>query len=772
MPVERVLYESRESAVGSPVVGRLVTEGRKTLRRWLRRPLGPGAMILVLGLGIAGVMGVADTFLSLLSPRLGVAAPGTLFWLEVHTEDLAKLRLGDETVSKLQRVYGEGIQIAFARGTLASVTWKGVANVEHVATVSSNYAAVVGLKYVLGSPSNQPSVVLQAAYASSGQAGPTRLGDIRVDDRTYPVSGVLSSKTNGPDPMQPPAMFLVDPDFSGGASEALVRLAPGLDRMEAQQILLRLAKGAGLEKVAAVRLLPVDSPMGDAESRAAAAIGGGALGALALLFLIGASVNLVTLLWSRWRSREGEFRIRMALGASATEIVTLGFVEGAFVIALGGSLGWYLARVLRAGILSWLPGGAHLPSSRPDQMALVVIVALACPIALALMFAVKQRHVLMGGEKVVAQGGWTLGVQVFTAMCLLSTGLYFTRTIERLSHLDRGYDPKGLVTFTLQRQDLTDLPLEGAIAQLEKAFLSSHSVEDVAVIDRILFPFPPAAPLSLPGDDRPRIRVGRAAVSDRYFSAMRTKLLRGDAFSASVIDEPSIVLSRAAAEALGGNVLGRSVLLADSTFRVIGVSADGTYGGAGVRPMAFTPLAADVRRLVVVVRGKSGNVAPRTIRGVVSSISGRPQLPEVVPVTEWFDRSWLLNRAVSAFTTLLALAAMLVAIVGILAAASHTAHLRRRQVATRVAVGSPPLRAALQELNSVLKPSGMGLLYGCSAVLVLGFFVRGVGGGGVELVVSSMTLSTLAVAAAVLMGVAGPIRKALQSRPAEVLKDL
>ena len=183
--------------------------------------------------------------------------------------------------------------------------------------------------------------------------------------------------------------------------------------------------------------------------------------AVGLLFFITCS-NLANLLLVRTSTRQREFSVRMALGASSKKILRQLFTEGMVLAVAGGVLGSILAwaGVRFAAVI--LP--KNVPLSAPlhlDSRALIFILAVTVATVFALGFAPARfamranlQDVLRSNANQVRGGHHRLHTalmicEVGLAMAVLvGTGL-LARTMMALLATDIGFDSANLLSATV-----------------------------------------------------------------------------------------------------------------------------------------------------------------------------------------------------------------------------------------------------------------------------------------------------------------------------------
>jgi putative ABC transport system permease protein len=269
------------------------------------------------------------------------------------------------------------------------------------------------------------------------------------------------------------------------------------------------------------------------------------LGAVALLLVI-ACVNVANLLLVRGTQRRGELTLRLALGADAKRLVRQLLTESVVLALIGGILGIAVAEVgVRALIALSPPGLPRIGAVGVRGSALIfafgvsAVVGILVGIAPALHASREDvRTGLQQGTR-RAVGGHAatrralVVIEVALALVLLvSAGLLF-RSLRTLFSIDPGFAPSQLLTMHVQasgRQFADDSATFRFFAQSLDAVRRVPGVTAAAYTSQL--------PLSGDGDTygahfessptgRNESAVFRYAVSPGYFSTIGIPLIRG-----------------------------------------------------------------------------------------------------------------------------------------------------------------------------------------------------------------------------------------------------
>jgi predicted permease len=186
------------------------------------------------------------------------------------------------------------------------------------------------------------------------------------------------------------------------------------------------------------------------------------LSAAVATVLLLACANVANMSLVRAATRSREFAMRAALGAGRGRVARLLFTESAVLVLAGGAIGLLLAFWAIALLRAASPGG--LP--RVNEIAIdarmlgfTAVICLLATVAVGVAPAVRPPAADLsvplkaGSPGAGASGIWLrlrsalVALEVALALVLLiGTGL-LVRSLWALSHVDPGFDPKGVITF-------------------------------------------------------------------------------------------------------------------------------------------------------------------------------------------------------------------------------------------------------------------------------------------------------------------------------------
>jgi predicted permease len=286
-----------------------------------------------------------------------------------------------------------------------------------------------------------------------------------------------------------------------------------------------------------------------------------ALSIVVLLVLGIACANVTNLLLAQASSRQKEMAVRVALGASRTQLLTQMLSESVILALAGGLCGLALSLWATKALDTF-----RLPVPVPLALGVsvdwrVLLYSFLLSIAAGLIFGLApawaaSRTVLstgLKGQELLARPGsrWTLRnllvvAQVAMAMVLLcATGL-FLRSLQSASSIDIGFRPQGLLMLSVDpqvhgystqkslqflarlRERVAALPGVTAVASTDVVPLSMGHRSDGFAIEG-----EPASAPTIP-------TVDMFMVSPGYFATMGIPLIAGQDFRSQALSAPAL----------------------------------------------------------------------------------------------------------------------------------------------------------------------------------------------------------------------------------------
>jgi len=476
------------------------------------------------------------------------------------------------------------------------------------------------------------------------------------------------------------------------------------------------------------------------------------LAAVGFVMLI-ACVNVANLLLVRAGERHKEIAIRLAMGAGAWRIIRQLLTESLLLALFGGLSGLLLGVWMMEGLLDLAPEGIpRLDQTRLDPTVLAF--SLGVSLLTGLLFGLlpawnAARREVYGALK---EGGRTgagalrepmrkalLVAEVGLSLVLLIGAGLMLRTVDRLIHVDPGFETENLLTMQLS------LPRNAYDETRRRVFYD----ECIARVGAVPGVSAAALTLSLPIDGSnwnsvfiagdkpvpPRAELPSSAftpVSENYFNAMGMRLVQGRAFTnADAPGRPTVtIINETLARRIwpGEDPIGKRLKQGwpetQSAWReVVGVVADVKLNGVDRdTPMqAYLPLAQEPAGFLgVVVRTSSD---PLSVSAQVENAIHSAD--KDLPVFEIHSMDQLLGNAIARqrLTLVLlsgfAILALLLAAVGIYGVISFSVNQRTHEIGIRIALGARSGDLMRLILGQGLKLTLVGVTLGLLSAYVL-----------------------------------------------------
>jgi predicted permease len=486
-----------------------------------------------------------------------------------------------------------------------------------------------------------------------------------------------------------------------------------------------------------------------------------------LAVVLVAAANVVNLLLVRGTNRAQEIAVRMALGASRTQIVYELFVETSVLAFVGAVSGFLIAFVQWRTIDTSFAGRDFLGDVgwRTIPIAMVAGVGLALIIgvwpglrasAVRIEGALRDvRRSGIGGSPLDSLLGRLVAASTAATVMLL-----ICASLLRLSARDLFADNGGLS----QRSFFSFLTLDASQSRTRRVEVVREALARVRSLGGVRFAVVGARPGNVPTlpiqvqlDAQPPRQIPSAQlyeVSDGYFHAFKIRFLEGRGFSPAEMRDSTngVVISRQLAATIFGRPGGvgqrfRYATGTRATFRdaiVIGV-AENLPGGPAFQ--LFTPVgqAAPIQLPLLVGLAEVG-VSPLEVRRTLRSIPSLLSSDLVSFKADQGSSQKVVSLILSGFT-LFAIVGMVLAVIGTYAILAHSVERRTHEIGVRIALGARRLDVTKMILEQGLKVTVSGVIFG----LVLSYVAAHVLGALLTDLRTSFSASMLGVVLLVLL---------------------
>jgi putative ABC transport system permease protein len=720
------------------------------LRNLRRHPLLGAVAVLTLGLGIGGATAVFSVVDAVVLRPLPFDSPDRLV--------------------RIYEVTPEGVPFSFSSPGFLDLA-DGTRTLEHVAAfretgsmvlesggeprrlvalpVSASLTQVLSVTPALGRFFNReedrpqgperPIVLSDGLWRSRFAAEPSILGrSIRLDGEPFTVVGVMPREFDFPRGTDAWIPLRADQQRDRDDKDLAVigRLATGASitalRGELRAFGLALSDAHPVSNRGwSAGAVPFDEWLVAPRFRDAVWVLFGAVGLLLLL----ACANVANLLVAHGATRQGEMRIRAALGAGHARIARQLFTESAVLGAFGTLTGVLVAFWTVAGVHAL--GGARVP--RLDEVRVdLAVLAFACVVGIVSCFLfglasavhaarVDLRSGMDAGVRHTASGRRLrhalVVAEVALALLLLVGAGLLASSFVRLLRTDSGFDPGDVIAMSIEVSPARypDDRLARFYRELLDRVRSVPGVASAAATSTNPFRqfgfsnsvTPEERAASAPPSGL--VQAGWRSVTPGFFETLGVPVLAGRGFEDGDRQggERVVVVNQSLARLLwpGGDAVGKRIYWGGTTGRtrtVIGVTGDfqdvqlDVAGG----PMLFVPHAqVDLPGMTVLLRTPLdvAAIAP-ALRATVRSLDPALPPPDVHTVEASRSAAAAGPRFNTALLGAFAAIAFVLAVTGVYAMLAFTVVERRRELAVRIALG-----ASAREIVRLLVAGGLAL---------------------------------------------------------------
>lgn len=489
------------------------------------------------------------------------------------------------------------------------------------------------------------------------------------------------------------------------------------------------------------------------------------LGAVTLLLAIGCG-NVSILLLARGTSRQHEFAVRSAVGASRVRIVRQLLTEALVLSLSGAALGVLLAYRTVAFIVTLLPQFSfpHEAAIKINLPVLLFSVGLAIftgiffGLSPALHFSQPEvAQVMQASAKKVTGGvrgkrmhNILVGCQISLTLLLLATAAAAIEGFIKLNHMSLGYNPHNVMSVGIPVHDNTYTTWEKRSAYFTQLLEKVRSMPEVTLAGISSNATPPNNGwdnqfeiLGRPMLDQQQARLN--FVSPEYFSLLQISLVQGriwDKAEGTRGARVAVVNQTLASKYWpGGDAVGHQIRFArlkadppiavaipqsDDWMEIVGVIADVRDDGLGkpVKPGVYIPFTIFMQPWTqILVRSQVPPLSIlHSVRQQIHTVDADQQAEgHVRSLEDWIrqQREWAQHHLVSLMFGAFAVIALVLAAVGLYSVVSYSVAQRTNEFGIRIALGAMPGDVLRMVFASTTLSVGAGVVAGL--VLSLGF---------------------------------------------------
>lgn len=474
------------------------------------------------------------------------------------------------------------------------------------------------------------------------------------------------------------------------------------------------------------------------------------LSAAALVLLI-ACVNVANLMIVRAIAQRREVAIRMALGATRAHITLDLALRGMLLGVIGGAAGLVCGLWTRDVLVSMAPStfpGLELLGLNWRVLAVTTALSIATGTVAGLVpslqvlrrdtvAALQATALTTSGARSTARWrGLLMAAEIAAALMLAVGAGLLARSLARLTAVDLGFQPAGVLVMTLRPPD-TRYPDQAARATLfgevERQIAAIPGVQSVAFASE--FPLRGGSYSAFLIDGQP-MRAGYQIVSPGYFATLGIPLVRGRGLTAG--DRHDAPLVAVVSESFARRFFPRDPLgqrfrrgRQPSAITIVGVVADARRDGkeAAMTPQVYIPAAqtgayaARLSEIAVRAAGDPYALLP-TIQRAIWSVDRDQPVTNVQTLADAVAQTMAARRFNMTLLSALAALAFLLALVGVYGVVAHAAEQRTREIGIRVALGADGRRVIALIVAGTLKWTFAGVAAGLAGAILGARFMR------------------------------------------------
>jgi len=526
--------------------------------------------------------------------------------------------------------------------------------------------------------------------------------------------------------------------------------------------------------------------------------------AVGMVLLI-ACANIAGLQIARASARERDLAVRVALGASRTQLMRQAFMESLLLTAFGAILGLAVAVIVSPILMHSIPRmlSAHIePAFRGPVLAFVVLVTVLCSLFCGVVPAWHRTK--PGWFNALQEGGRTgttsagnqrarsslVVAQIALSLLLLAGAGLMLGSLRALQRVELGFDARNLFSGSISLPPTVydkDEKQAAFYTALQDRLRSIPGVGSAALADNVPFSdgggFASFVIKGRPtGPNDPGPHGGIRVVSSDYFSTLRIPVLMGRAIGDE--DRKGTQLVAVVDDYLarqywpGENPIGQYIgfdAKKGPWYQIVGMvkhaksnslESDGNEGYYFLS-MAQSP---DSSAYMLLRSSQNPETLESAVAEAVHAVDAGIPLYDIKTMQRRVDESLIARRFVVALLTTFAGLALLLAALGLYGVISYSVQLRTRELGVRMALGAQRGEVLLLVLWKGVRLAAIGLACGTLASIGLGRVFSSLLFHGVLDAVPWIAAAVALLLSVVLLATYLPARRAAAIEPMEALR--
>ncbi len=487
------------------------------------------------------------------------------------------------------------------------------------------------------------------------------------------------------------------------------------------------------------------------------------------LVLLIACANVANLLLARGVARRGQTAVRLAVGASARQIVWQALVESIVLAIAGGLAGLVVAGAAARLLLSLAFSNARFLPVETTPSLIVLAFAFGVSLLTGIIFGAAPAWFATRTDPVEALRGagrstadrssfarkTLLVVQATLSVVLVAGATMLGRSLSKLERQDFGYKIDGRVVVSLNRPPATytQPQLAAMYRQLEERLNRLPGVRGsgLALYNPLTDNW--GELILVEGHPEPKMDEESGASWDRvtanYLQNFGVALVRGRMFTeadnedtapVAIVNEAFVKRFFKSSEDPLDRRFGLDLPENVGTFRIVGIVRDAKFAGFELnrpaRPMFYVPLAQNVDYshelmkkielmshfiggIMLVTDSPPGTLEPMLTR-VLAEVDPDLTITSVRTMRQQVALSFDQERAVASLAGLFGIIALLLAAVGLYGVTAYTVAQRTNEIGLRMALGADRGNVISLVLRGAFKRVIVGLLIGIPLAVAAG----------------------------------------------------
>ena len=487
------------------------------------------------------------------------------------------------------------------------------------------------------------------------------------------------------------------------------------------------------------------------------------------LVLLIACANVANLLLARGVARRGQTAVRLAVGASARQIVWQALVESIVLAIAGGLAGLFVAGAAARLLLSLAFSNARFLPVETTPSLIVLAFAFGVSLLTGIIFGAAPAwfatrtdpvEALRGaGRSTADRSSFTrkalLVVQATVSVVLVAGATMLARSLNKLEQQDFGYKIDGRVAVSLNRPPATytQPQLAALYRRLEERLNRMPGVRGAGLALYNPLTDNWGELILVEGHPEPKMDEEAGASWDRvsanYLQNLGVALVRGRMFTeadnedtapVAIVNEAFVKRFFKSHEDPLAKRFGLDLPENVGTFQIVGIVRDAKFAGFALnrpaRPMFYVPLAQNVNYshelmkkielmshfiggIMLVTDSPPGTIEPMLTR-VLAEVDPDLTITSVRTMRQQVALSFDQERAVASLAGLFGIIALLLAAVGLYGVTAYTVAQRTNEIGLRMALGADRGNVISLVLRGAFKRVIIGLLIGIPLAVAAG----------------------------------------------------